>query len=234
MWVKRALTGGLIFAIFAVYAIIFVMSLLTVALLEIRQANTVNFNSLVATLEERDRFNDKFTRKSLDDIREQEDALRALIDEGRNCFELTNAPAPEASSAGPNDQKSKPESCNEIKDVIKRHANELLKTKDDVLFKIANSETWYEGYIDGIAKETPQIVPVLYFMDSRITKFWARSPLELFEMFLLILMGLLGGIINVTRSFIDPTTTRPSILEFLYRPALGGVIALGIFVLFSV
>jgi len=87
-------------------------------------------------------------------------------------------------------------------------------------------------YIRYRERHYPQIVPVLYFIDSKITKFWARSPLELFEMFLLILMGFLEGIINVTRSFINPTTPRPSILEFLYKPALGGVIALGIFVLF--
>jgi len=111
MSIKRALTGGLISAIFTVYAMIFVRSLLTVALLEIRQANTVNFNSLVATLEERDRFNDKFTRKSLADISEQEDALGGLIKSENNCFEVSNASVPEVPSAGPKDQKSKLESC---------------------------------------------------------------------------------------------------------------------------
>ena len=231
MSVKRALTGGLISAIFAVYAVIFVMSLLTVALLEIRQANTVNFNYLVATLEQRDRFNVEFYQQSLDKISKQQQALHALI-KSEDCYDLHNIAAPEVQNRGPDDQNSEPKSCNEIKEEIKGHVNDLLKTYDDMLTKSATLLPWYNESIDGIASKTPQIVPVLDFIDSGIFKSWARSPLELFEMYLLVLMGFLGGIINVTRFFIDPATPSPSILEFLYKPALGGVIALGIFVLY--
>lgn len=61
---------------------------------------------------------------------------------------------------------------------------------------------------------------------------WARMPFELLEMLLLICMGALGGVISVTRCFVDPAIPNPSIADLCYRPMAGGVIALGIYILF--
>ena len=52
------------------------------------------------------------------------------------------------------------------------------------------------------------------------------------EMLLLVCMGMLGGVISVTRSFIEKSQTNPSISDLIYKPAIGGAVALGIYVLF--
>ena len=45
-------------------------------------------------------------------------------------------------------------------------------------------------------------------------------------------MGMLGGVINVTRCFIEKSLDTPSIPDLIYKPAMGAVVALGIYVLF--
>ena len=52
------------------------------------------------------------------------------------------------------------------------------------------------------------------------------------EMLLLVCMGMLGGVISVTRSFIEKSLANPSISDLIYKPAIGGAVALGIYVLF--
>ena len=93
---------------------------------------------------------------------------------------------------------------------------------------------YYDEYIDGLRDKTPQLIPLLGFMGSKIyvVTAWARLPLELLEMFLLIFMGALGAVIAVTRCFVDSSTRNPLARDLCYRPAAGAVIALGIYVLF--
>jgi hypothetical protein len=69
----RGVAGALIAV---VYIAIFLACLLVVSLLEIRQANLVAFNSLVATLEQRDRFADPQNGldKELDQIKAERTA----------------------------------------------------------------------------------------------------------------------------------------------------------------
>jgi hypothetical protein len=52
------------------------------------------------------------------------------------------------------------------------------------------------------------------------------------EMFLLVSMGMLGGIISATRWLVDRSASRSSLSEYLYKPAVGGAIALGAFVVY--
>ena len=60
-----------------------------------------------------------------------------------------------------------------------------------------------------------------------------RMPIEWLEMLLLVLMGVLGGLIGVIKSFVDRSRSdRPQISEYFYRPAVGAVVALAAFVLF--
>ena len=61
----------------------------------------------------------------------------------------------------------------------------------------------------------------------------ARLPLELLEMLLLVCMGALGGVIAVTRCFVDTSSPNPRARDLCYRPVAGAVIALGIYVIFS-
>jgi hypothetical protein len=105
----------------------------------------------------------------------------------------------------------------------------LAASEDETLFKIANQPLWYNQYIDGISQKTPQIIPLLGFLENSHI---FRSPFEIVEMTLLVCMGLLGGIIGVIRFFVDPSLPNPSISEFLYKPAAGGVLAFGTFILF--
>src|SRR3984893_6578930 len=67
---------------------------------------------------------------------------------------------------------------------------------------------------------------------SPLLTLWARSPFELIEMFLLVCMGLLGGVISVMRCFVDPRLKSPARAEFFYKPAAGAAISLGVYVLF--
>src|ERR1700730_5069848 len=129
---------------------------------------------------------------------------------------------------------AKPKTCDQIKETLQRHANELSLTEDDVLFRSANFEFYYDQYKDGITKKTPQIIPALQLLDSpyKMLTIWARSPFELIEMFLLVCMGLLGGVISVMRCFVDPSLKSPAIAEFFYKPAAGAAISLGVYVLF--
>src|SRR5258708_35725121 len=52
------------------------------------------------------------------------------------------------------------------------------------------------------------------------------------EMVLLVSMGMLGGIISATRWLVDRSAPRSSLSEYFYKPVVGGVIALGTFVVY--
>jgi hypothetical protein len=101
-------------------------------------------------------------------------------------------------------------------------------------FQKAELPKYYDEYTDGLRDKAPQLIPLLRYVDSNIevVTAWARLPLELLEMLLLVSMGALGGVIAVTRCFVDRRTQTPLARDLCYRPVAGGVIALGIYVLF--
>ena len=224
--------------VFVGYLVIFTVSLLTVGFLEIRQANMADFNALIAVLEQRDGYADDHLKKALANLRAQHDAYRSRID-SFVCYDIAGATVvmDNASAAElPNAQatSTNPKTCGEIKQTLQRHANELALTEDEMQFKAANLSFYYNQYRDGITRKAPQIIPALRLLDSNspVLTLWARSPFELIEMFLLVCMGLLGGVISVMRCFVDPRLKSPAIAEFFYKPAAGAAISLGVYVLF--
>jgi len=214
-------------------------SLLTVGFLEIRQANMRDFDALIAVLDQRDRYHlDDHLKKTLDEFGAKREAYRSWID-SLDCVKISGATAVtesgRATEAGILQASStNPKTCAEIKETLQRHANELSLTEEEVRFKAANLAFFYDQYKDGITGKVPQIVPALQLLDSGSTLLntWARSPFELIEMFLLVCMGLLGGVISVMRCFVDPSLKSPAIAEFFYKPAAGAAISLGVYVLF--
>jgi hypothetical protein len=111
---------------------------------------------------------------------------------------------------------------------------ELNWLQDRLRMKQAFLPQYYDGYIDGLRNKTPQLVPLLRYMESKVfaVTAWGRLPLELLEMLLLIFMGALGAVIAVTRCFVDAATPNPAARDLCYRPAAGAVIALRIYVLY--
>jgi hypothetical protein len=229
--------------VFIGYTTIFTVSLLTVGFLEIRQANMSDFNALIAVLEQRDGYEDHHLDKALDRVRYERDAYKARI-ESFSCIETAGAAiVPDnqrtarlvsASQDGDSETLGTPVTCAEIKERYQRHANELALVEDEGRFRSANFAFYYENYKNGITQKAPQIIPALRLLDSKsaLVTLWARSPFELIEMFLLVCMGLLGGVISVMRYFVDPGLKNPAIAEFFYKPAAGAAISLGVYVLF--
>jgi hypothetical protein len=223
--------------VFVGYMTIFLVSLLTVGFLEIRQANMSDFNALIATLEQRDRYADNHLDQTADNVRAELDAYRKWV-ASPVCFDIAGTPAAAengaAARSGLDGAGGDPKTCSELKQALELHANQLSLTEDEVRFKSANLPLYYDQYQDGITRKTPQIIPALWLLDSkyRLLTLWARSPFELIEMFLLVCMGLLGGVISVMRYFVDPSLKNPAIGEFFYKPAAGAAISLGVYVLF--
>jgi hypothetical protein len=114
-------------------------------------------------------------------------------------------------------------SCQKLREMIKSHIRGLIAEEDETKFKIANLGLWYHEYIDGINKQAPQIIPALGLL-KRLPPL--RVPFEILEMTLLVCAGALGGIIGVTRFVIDPSEPKPSIREFISRPAAGVLLLL--------
>jgi hypothetical protein len=234
--------------ILVIYAPIFAAALLTLSLVEVRQANMVNFNAMIAALDQRDRERDGETGLAavLYRLRQERKEYNDLIAHSRDCFSVVGTiladeqynqggnPSAGNQNSDSKPRRTQPRSCDEIDNTIKNHANELRITEDREIFKLANVDAYYFGYIDGITQKMPQIIPVLRFLDSGHPwiNSWTRSSFELMEMFLLVSMGMLGGIINATRWLVDRSSPNSSLLEYLYKPAVGGVIALGVFVVF--
>src|SRR6266481_1032347 len=223
---------------FVGYLTIFLISLLTVGFLEIRQANMADFNALIAVLEQRDGYADDHLKKALASLRAEHDAYRSQID-SLVCYDIAGATvvtdnARAAELANAEATSTNPKTCTEIKQTLQRHANELALTEDEMQFRAANLAFYYDQYKDGITRKAPQIIPALRLLDSDspLLTLWARSPFELIEMFLLVCMGLLGGVISVMRCFVDPKLKSPAIAEFFYKPAAGAAISLGVYVLF--
>jgi len=224
--------------VFVGYLTIFLISLLTVGFLEIRQSNMSDFNALIAMLEQRDGYADDRLKKALATISAEHDAYRSRID-SLVCFNIAGATVVTESGraaelANSEATSTNPKTCDQIKETLQRHANELALTEDEMRFRSVNLAFYYDQYRDGITRKSPQLIPALRLLDSQspLLTLWARSPFELVEMFLLVCMGLLGGVISVMRCFVDPSLKSPAIAEFFYKPAAGAAISLGVYVLF--
>ena len=239
---KSKLTSVITFigyvGVFVGYLIIFLISLLTIGFLEIRQANMNDFNALIAVLEQRDGYDTRHFNDALARVREIREVYRSWIAQ-LDCTDGagTTVVIGDGRATGPGEPGAAgaiPKTCAEIKETLQQHANAMALTEDEVWVKYANLQFYYDQYKDGITKKTPQIIPALRLLDSKspLLTLWARSPFELVEMFLLVCMGLLGGVISVMRCFVDPKLKSPTIAEFFYKPAAGAAISLGVYVLF--
>jgi hypothetical protein len=208
------------------------ISLLTVGFLEIRQGNMADFNALIAALEQRDRYRGDYLDNQMVLVRKRHDEYMRHID-SLVCYDVGGATV--VTESGRAVEFVNPEAtCASIKETLQRRTNELELVEAKVRFQAANFETYYDGYKDGIITKAPQISFVLRLLESRSTllTLWARSPFELTQMFLLVCMGLLGGVLSVMRCFVDPSLKNPTIAEFFYKPAAGAAISLGVYVLF--
>lgn len=227
------------FIMIVVYIFTFGLAFLTLGLIEIRQANLSDFNGLIATLDERDRYTDDYFDRILNSIASDRAAYERWM-KSLTCSDLvgaapaSNKPSSGVPSTDPSGQSPPPQTCAEIKVMVNNHLNALSLLEEDVLFKKANLKKYYDSYRDGIRDKTPQLIPVLPLLDSGFgaVTLWARLPFELLEMLLLVCMGALGGLISVTRCFVDSAARNPTTRDLCYRPAAGAVIALGIYILF--
>jgi hypothetical protein len=226
---------------------IFAVALITLSLVEIRQVNMVVYNDLIANLEQRDRDGDEKWGLPyvLAQVSEQRAKYSKMMARADRCIDLDGTilynehnnqdrVSVTDKQNGDSEHTNKPFSCNNIRNIIKNNKNGLLITEDNARFKLAHNDEWYSQYIAGITQKMPQIIPALRFLDSRQSWIasWARSSFELMEMVLLVSMGMLGGIIDATRWLVDRSVSRPSLLAYFYKPAMGGAIALGAFVVF--
>jgi len=227
-----------------VYASIFTVSIATLALIEIRQSNLKDFDALIAILEQQERYfaNGRFEQvltglaKDIDQYRR----INAFLPCSDNGGRLSNGQANPIGTAAENangasgGQTTQPRSCAEVKLTAEQHLYGLLSLQDNLVFQKAELPKYYDEYTDGLRDKAPQLIPLLRYVDSKneVVTAWARLPLELLEMLLLVCMGALGGVIAVTRCFVDTSSPNPRARDLCYRPVAGAVIALGIYVLF--
>ena len=231
------LAGGLLYGvILSAYVILFVVTLVTIGFVEIRQANMATFNALIATLEQRDANPSTKFDEILKTLRaghpQYAELIASLPCPTSDAAPQNEPPASIGAAAVP--AASDHKSCDQIKAEIIAHANSLFAAEDEILLRRANIDNYYVQFQDGIVQKSPQIIPALRLLDKQPSWVTAvtRAPFEIMEMFLLVCMGALGGVISVTRAFSKSMAERPSIWDLIYKPAAGGVIALGMYVLF--
>jgi|GEM_PF-1529146 hypothetical protein len=230
-------------AAFVVYSAILIVAIGTLGLIEIRQANLENSNALIAMLEQRDRYGDGYFHQAVSalvaETNRYDEGLRRLVG---HCplqasavenADHSGAASADAQPAAAGDGAA-PQNCAQLQALVDRHLIGLYALQDDLRLKQANLPKYYDAYIDGLREKTPQLVPLLRYMDAQdqVLTVWTRLPLELHEMVLLICMGALGAVISVTRCFVDASVPDPTARDLCYRPVAGAVIALGIYVLF--
>jgi hypothetical protein len=222
--------------VLAVYVSIFIVSIATLALIEIRQANLKDFDALIATLEQQERYftNGRF-EQVLTGLAKDIDQYRQL-DASLPCSDKASGPLTGQTGAigtiaqmpngGSIEETTQPKSCAEVKTIADQHLYGLLSLQDNLSFEKAKLPKYYDEYTDGLRDKAPQLIPLLRYVDSKneVVTAWARLPLELLEMLLLVGMGALGGVIAVTRSFVDTSTPNPLARDLCYRPVAGAVI----------
>jgi hypothetical protein len=222
------------------YASVFLLSISTFALIEIRRANLKDFDSLIAILEQQERYfvHKRFEQvltglaKDIDEYQKFDSSLPCPPKAGGETNPVA-AQLTSVSDASHPGTTPPSKSCADVKTDRDQHLYELLSLQSDLAFQKARLPKYYDEYTDGLRDKAPQLIPLLRYVASthEFITAWARLPLELLEMILLVCMGALGGIIAVTRCFID-ATPNPRARDLCYRPVTGAVIALGIYVLF--
>src|ERR1700758_412668 len=133
--------------ILVMYAAIFTAALLTLCLVEVRQANMVNFNALIAALEQRDRASDKETGLAavVQRLREERRQYDYLAAHAPDCFPVSGLVVDEQNSQGGDSEAhgTKPISCDEVQNTAKNHANQLQMAEDADMFKLGNVDSYY-------------------------------------------------------------------------------------------
>jgi len=227
--------------VFALYALLFLFTLVAIGFIEIRQTNMSAFNSLIATLEQRDAYRITPFDALLTKIRSQRDDAQKLLD-NLNCpksepvaFGQTTTGASAIENAA--GAAAVADGCSKLRNDIQQHLYSLTRAQDEILMKRGTLEQYYMQYRDGITQQAAQIIPALRFLDGDAgAPPWviplARSSFEITAMVLLVCMGALGGVISLTRCFVEKNLPNPAIPELFYKPAMGAVVALGIYVLF--
>jgi hypothetical protein len=228
---------------FISYLLVLIVALSTLGLIEIRQDNLNDSNSLIAILDQSERYaSDGYFKNTIAHVSQDIEQYRHLK-EPPPCAVDAAPDAKQANSLGasgvsstvdPNSQSAHPQSCADVTAIGDQKFYGLLSLQYDLLFKQANLPIYYNAYVDGIRQKSPQLIPLLQFMDSPIpiVHDWARLPFEILEMLLLVFMGALGGVISIARCFVDPSIPNPMLRDFCYRPIAGAVVALGIYILF--
>jgi hypothetical protein len=231
--------------VFALYALLFLFTLVALGFIEIRQTNMTAFNSLIATLEQRDAYRRMLSLGTFDalltTIRSQHDDAQNLL-KNLDCpksesaaFDQTTTGASAIENAA--GAAAVADGCSKLRNDLQQHLFSLTRAQDEILIKRGTLEQYYMQYRDGITQQAAQIIPALRFLDGDAgAPPWviplARSSFEITAMVLLVCMGALGGVISLTRCFVEKNLPNPAIPELFYKPAMGAVVALGIYVLF--
>lgn len=223
---------------FILYALLFIFTLILIGFIEIRQANMGAFNTLIATLEQRDALGTTDFKAWLNTIAEDQKRYQILL----ASFVCPSVRQPKQDGSNDTNLSAQGDAsaldpvtvCNRIKNDIQAHSYTLEAAQDEILMKEATLNQFYWHYKDGITQQNPQLIPTLEFVDSGLhwIDAFTRSPFEIMEMLLLVCMGMLGGVINLTRCFVEKSLANPSISDLIFKPAIGGAVALGIYVLF--
>ncbi len=132
------LASGLLYGIvLSVYVLLFVVTLITVGFVEIRQANMPAFNALIGMLEQRDS----------DPAAKLDEVLKTLGEgHARNTRNLiASLPCPTVEGAGTSSEPHVPisgvdanaavKSCEQIKQETIAHANSLFAAEDEILLR---------------------------------------------------------------------------------------------------
>jgi hypothetical protein len=137
--------------VLAAYASIFIVSIATLALIEIRRANLKDFDALIAILEQRELY---FTNKRLEqeltslarNIAQYRQLDTALPCSGKPSRHVTGQTAamgtvPEIANGGASaGQAGEPESCAEVKTIANKQLYRLLSLQDNLTFLNATPE----------------------------------------------------------------------------------------------
>jgi hypothetical protein len=144
------------FLMIVVYIFIFGLAFLTLGLIEIRQANLNDFNGLIATLDERDRYAGDYFEGILKSIASDREAYEQWA-KSLSCSDLVGgAPGenkPSSGAAGkvpstdPIGQSTPPQTCAEIRVMVNNHLNALSLLEEDVLFKSSKKTCYSRGQI---------------------------------------------------------------------------------------
>jgi len=98
---------------------------------------------------------------------------------------------------------------------------------DDVKKKITSTA---DQYLD-LTKGHQEYLAFVEMEKNWYSNWFVVVPYDLLVMFLVVLMGALGGIVRIVRSYLDPKLDDPSGRDDLFIPMIGMVVAIGGYVL---